>query len=306
MNIYRRLHFAVILFVLVVAIGCKKPKSDPAPATSTYHISWTYQSVSGVPPGNYQFAFTTDAPAGSTVLWNFGDGSVNTMMAPTHVFTTTGSYVITLVVNADTAHMVSKTLDVYQSLPHAIYYSATWMKDSAVHFSSNVPRDSTFAWDFGDGTTSADSTPAHAFAAVGTYTVKLTVNGNVATAATTTVQVVNTPPYTALMGGTRLWHDTSYLGHTGYVDAYPQPDESFAIGIISPLQILFKGTTLTYAPLFSSDSLLFFMSSDIDSGGYSYHIHGYYYRYSDSVKVFKYPQTASHSHVTQYTKWVSP
>jgi len=36
---------------------------------------------------------------------------------------------------------------------------------------------STFAWDFGDGSTSTDRNPLHTFSAVGTYTVSLTVTG---------------------------------------------------------------------------------------------------------------------------------
>ena len=36
---------------------------------------------------------------------------------------------------------------------------------------------STFAWSFGDGTTSSAENPAHVYSAAGVYTVSLTVTG---------------------------------------------------------------------------------------------------------------------------------
>lgn len=41
-------------------------------------------------------------------------------------------------------------------------------------FSSSCSTDaSTYEWDFGDGTTSTDANPTHAYTATGTFTVKL-------------------------------------------------------------------------------------------------------------------------------------
>jgi hypothetical protein len=310
MNAYAKSCVAIILFALAAVAGCKKPKSDTALAvtTSAYHILWSYLPIPGVPSyaSYYQFTFTSDAPAGSTVLWNFGDGSAaSAAMTPTHTFTTSGSYTITLVVNGDAVHTVTRTLDVYWSLPHAIYCSTTWMKDSLLHFRSNVLPDSTFAWDFGDGTASIDSTPAHAYAAVGTYTVKLTVNGNAASAATTMVNVIDAPLYTAAMGGTRIWHDTIY----GYFSTpstltYPQPDVSLSMSIINPVQIQFKGTTLTYVPSMSTDSVLRFFSGYYDNTGNNHSLDAVYYRHRDSIVVLKYDRVSAGGSTGE--KWVTP
>src|SRR5262249_51332612 len=63
----------------------------------------------------------------------------------------------------------------------------------------------TYAWDFGDGATSTQAAPAHAYTAAGTYAVKLTVtdkDGGATTAATTaTVQAIATRPAAVFTNG---------------------------------------------------------------------------------------------------------
>lgn len=300
-----------ILLLITSAIGCKKTKNEtPAhPTSSTYHISWSYQPVSGVPSyaNLYPFAFTSDAPATSTYLWTFGDGATSTMSTPTHTYSALGTYTVTLTVNGEVSNMVTRVLDVYWNLmPHKISYSATWMKDSMVHFRSNVLPDSTFYWQFGDGTTSTDSTPSHAYAAVGTYTVTLTVNGNAATACSTAINIVNVPA-TAGIGGTRTWHDTlfSYQSNLSGPLAYPRADAVFAINIINPLQVQFEGNTLYYSPASTTDSMLVYNSTDyFDNTGNNHYTTAYYYRYHDSIAVFKYDRISAGGYSIE--QWKTP
>ncbi len=54
---------------------------------------------------------------------------------------------------------------------------------------------STYAWQFGDGTTGSGLSPNHTYATVGTFTVTLTVTDNQGATATTSKQVyIANPP----------------------------------------------------------------------------------------------------------------
>ena len=57
-------------------------------------------------------------------------------------------------------------------------------------------------WEFGDGTTSTEQNPTHAYSSVGTYTVKLTVTDyNGQQAVDTTTAIINNPPETPTISG---------------------------------------------------------------------------------------------------------
>ncbi|MCB7135811.1 PKD domain-containing protein [Cellulosimicrobium marinum] len=80
-----------------------------------------------------------------------------------------------------------------------------------------------WAWDFGDGTTSAEPSPTHTFAAPGTYDVTLTVTDAAGrTASTTLPQTVVTPPAVASSGPATVAEGTSAT----FRDTTPTPDRA--------------------------------------------------------------------------------
>jgi PKD repeat protein len=63
-------------------------------------------------------------------------------------------------------------------------------------FSSNIP--TTWAWTFGDGTTSSQQNPLHTYTTTGTFTVQLTVTNSAGTNSTSQTITVNTNPTVTL------------------------------------------------------------------------------------------------------------
>ncbi len=121
----------------------------------------------------------------ASYAWMFGDGSTGTGPRPTHAFVIPGDYPVTLTVtdNAGAAtavtHVAPATSPPVNQAPVARFtWTCTRLDCSFDGTASSDPEEgsvSTYAWDFGDRSNSAQSTVAKTFAAAGTYEVTLTV-----------------------------------------------------------------------------------------------------------------------------------
>jgi PKD repeat protein len=120
-----------------------------------------------------------------TYLWNFGDGtagSSNTQQTPIHTYTSGGTYTVTLQVTSRQiigSCPISKTITVIPS-PTATadfqsqnYLCAAVFRPS-ISYPNNECKPISYFWDFGDGITSTERNPIHAYATSGTYSVMLT------------------------------------------------------------------------------------------------------------------------------------
>jgi PKD repeat protein len=109
--------------------------------------------------------------------WNFGDGNNSTQTAPTHTYATYGTYTIKLVSTSGFGCMDSVTNNVTINPMPSVSFTANNECDgvalSFVNGSSVATGTNSYAWNFGDGSTSANSSPGHTYAADGNYTVKL-------------------------------------------------------------------------------------------------------------------------------------
>ena len=147
-----------------------------------------------------------------TYAWNFGDGTTGTGVSPTHAYTTLGTYTVSLTVT-DTSNLTgtaSTTATIAGQPPTANAGGPyTGGVGTIISFSGSKSSDPqgealTYAWDFGDGTTGTGVSPAHAYTALGTYTVSLTVTDTVkltATASTTATIEVTTINIKGLVSG---------------------------------------------------------------------------------------------------------
>lgn len=116
--------------------------------------------------------------------WDFGDGGTSTEQNPSHTYTEAGVYTVSLTVTGPGGSDTETKSD---------YITVTVPPAPVAGFSTNVTNGDedllvTFAdsssgnitswlWNFGDGTTSAEQNPSHTYTDAGTYTVTLTVTG---------------------------------------------------------------------------------------------------------------------------------
>ncbi|MEI7595891.1 MAG: PKD domain-containing protein [Bacteroidota bacterium] len=115
-----------------------------------------------------------------TYSWNFGDGGTSALANPSHTYTATGSYNVSLTATDETNCATSITKNNYINITGTVDYHANFSAidttgcSSNVHFTdmSSVGAE-TWLWSFGDGSTSNQQNPSHSYASSGTYTVKL-------------------------------------------------------------------------------------------------------------------------------------
>ncbi|MCA9995152.1 MAG: PKD domain-containing protein, partial [Anaerolineales bacterium] len=135
--------------------------------------------LTGLNPLTVQFS--DESSHAGTWLWDFGDGNSSTEQNPSHIYTTAGTYDVSLTVTNsqgdDTRTRTDYVTVTNPPAPTAAFTSDTQAGTSplTVQFtdqSTNSP--TSWAWDFGDGNSSTERNPSHIYNTIGSYTVSLT------------------------------------------------------------------------------------------------------------------------------------
>ncbi|WP_395726430.1 PKD domain-containing protein [Nakamurella sp.] len=124
----------------------------------------------------------------ASYAWDFGDSSTGTGVTASRTYAAAGTYTVKLTVTDDkgatgsTTKTVTVTAPPAPNQPPVAAFTAT-PTNLSVAFNGSTSKDTdgsiaSYAWDFGDNSTGTGVSPTHAFAAAGTYTVKLTVTDN--------------------------------------------------------------------------------------------------------------------------------
>lgn len=137
----------------------------------------------GCPPLTINFANT--GYGGITFFWDFGDGQTSSDPAPSHTYTTSGTYNGMLVISdpascnsTDTAFFI---VTVLANPPVAAFTADPLVIQdyiSDVHFTNQSTDALYYLWDFGDGDTSTEVNPVHTYVNSGDYYACLTANNS--------------------------------------------------------------------------------------------------------------------------------
>jgi PKD repeat protein len=156
-----------------------------------------YSCVQGSPQFNHtkvtalqvSFSPAPNLNAGTTHMWNFGDGYMSTLPNPTHTYALQGSYAVchTVTDSCGTA-TTCDTISLCDSLSSAWNHTNTGL---TVQFTSVNQTASSYDWDFGDGYSATLPNPVHTYTTFGLYQACLTASDSCGTYTTCSVLELN-------------------------------------------------------------------------------------------------------------------
>lgn len=217
------------------------PSASPL-ATTTYTVTGTSAAgcaasdtiivfVNNIPVADFSvvencvysplvFTDQTTIPGGniSSWFWDFGDNTTSMQANPVHQYNAPGQYTVTLVVQSDAipacASVVTKTVTVYPK-PEAAFSTTTVCEGLVTTFSNNSSVSSgsyTSSWNFGDGASSNDDSPNHAYSSDGTYSAELIIvsDHNCADTITAGVTVFDKPAAQFITDSVCLGYQTTF------------------------------------------------------------------------------------------------
>jgi chitodextrinase len=170
---------ALTLAIITIISSCKK-KNEPTPEPTPPYVANTATvtvTSSGILSAGQEVLFSPDKRIKSA-SWDFGDGSFTKGedgLIMSHVYAASGTYSVT-VWAADSTIKATKTISIGAAF-HDFRYSGRHNVGDAITFQTTESLSAALLWDFGDGTTSSEVTPAHVYDSAGRYRVQLTVNG---------------------------------------------------------------------------------------------------------------------------------
>ena len=183
------------------SFGCITSKTIPSYIKISSGSSAQFSSSSSnscKAPATINFLNNSTGTGALQYQWNFGDGTSSTLTNPSHVYTSAGTFGVTLVVtNAAgcTDTLVKPNLITIGETLADFAALATVCQGTAVDFTNmSKPPPGSVSWDFGDGTFSNQLSPVKAFSNVGTYYVKMVANfGSCKDSVTKTIMAIESP-----------------------------------------------------------------------------------------------------------------
>jgi len=166
-------------FVTVTdANGCTGSDSITVTFYPTAVTSFTADTLNGCAPFTVLFNNTTTNA--NNYLWNFGDGDTSTLANPSHIYSTSGTYTVTLIGygGGGCNDTLIRTTYIHVITPPDLTDSfsvspATGCVGDLISFTNNSTNATSYLWNFGDGNTSTATNPTHIYSLLGSYNVTL-------------------------------------------------------------------------------------------------------------------------------------
>lgn len=168
-----------ILCIVIFVPACTDPDEDPmednTPLVSSFDIP------SDVLYPGTSIKFTNNSTGADSYDWNFGDGASSDVKTPSHTYSKSGTFTVTLKAINGTEETSSSKSIVVKEIENTSELSALfdmtngpYFNKKDINFTNNSTDATSYFWDFGDGMTSTETSPIHQFSTEGDYVIKLT------------------------------------------------------------------------------------------------------------------------------------
>ncbi len=179
-NVYGATGTYDVTLILTGSNGCVDTITKPSFINigSSLVPSFDVNTQVGCPPLTIDFNCTVGDAI--TWVWDFGDGTSSNSQSPSHIYSSPGSYAITLTVTTSSGCNGTVSMPGYIVVDDVPLPSFTLTNPvGCIPYDGNFVNTSTggssYIWDFGDGFTSTNVNPIHTYDDTGTYDVTLTV-----------------------------------------------------------------------------------------------------------------------------------
>ncbi len=120
--------------------------------------------------------FTNSSTNATSYTWNFGDGGSSAATNPTHTYTSTGTYTVSLI--AITSNGCNDTINqpitvLSSSVTSTFSQSPNGCAPVTINFTNTSLGATGYVWNFGNGQTATTTTASATYTASGTYSVSL-------------------------------------------------------------------------------------------------------------------------------------
>jgi PKD repeat protein len=123
------------------------------------------------------------ASAFASALWDFGDGNTSSLLQPSHLYTSVGTYLVSVIVtdSSGCVDTFSTTSPVIVSDPvpgFVVNQDTVGCINFPVTFTNTSTGANSYQWNFGTGNTSTQVNPTYTYQVPGVYTVTLVATSN--------------------------------------------------------------------------------------------------------------------------------